>query len=230
MIKTLNHKTLIILLLLPIVVSCIKNDLNEIEDNLVFQTEYSLPIGDTTFSLKNFVDSYSDGLIEVQNPNEVANQVFNYDGVNYQIPARLYLSKTFGFEFNKLPGQLDINKVSSLMFRFNTINSIPGRCQAMVYFTNNETTERQYLFDNTWLPINAADYNNGSIIPSEQLKNDIYFDLDQISTLNDKQDIRIKIFLTVENPPDQIIEFKSDQTLYFQFAVRLGLEIEPDEL
>jgi hypothetical protein len=117
------------------------------------------------------------------------------------------------------------------MFRVNAVNEIPAQCELMVFFTNEAGTETNLLFTDGWYKIAAANQqNDGTVIPSEHYKKDIYYDKDGIEFLFDKKTIIIIARLLVENPTDEIIEYLSTQTLKVQLALRFSFESTSNEI
>ena len=227
MIKIPKHIVLSSLLILFIGVSCIKNDLEEIDENLVFSPEYSFPIGDKTVCLEEFINKSPVPITDtVGIPIE---QIFDYDGNYYYSPSTLYKTHFLKFDFSKL--SQDFDSIQSIMFRVNSVNKIPAQCELQVYFSSGDGTDTDLMFTDGWYKIEPAQISSeGDIIASEQYKKDTYYDKDGVQKFFNKRTIIISIKLSVDNPSDEIIKYLSTQSLDIQFALRFSFESNTNEI
>ena len=223
MINLPNNIILSILFIFVLGVSCIKNDLEENDNDLALNPEYSLPIGSVEITLGEIVlPNLDDDTADI--PKE---DIFYYDGDYFRSPQSLFWRDIITFDFSKLTDNFD--SIESLMLRVNVVNEIPAQSNLIVSFSNAAGTETDILFTN--FIIESAQFSgNGNVIPSEQYKNDFDFDKSDILNFIDKKTININLQLTIKNPSDEIIQYISSQSLQIQLALRFSFESNPDEI
>ena len=206
-----------------LLVSCIDKDFDDIDPSLVYDAEFSLPVGDTLLVTGDFVHTAS--LIPV--PDSVDRDTvtwFLYEDVFYFSPGTLHDRAETPLSLSGF--FTDTSEIVSLTFRINVVNRIPARMAVQVYFTDAGRVVLDSLFPEGPFVVQPAPVKNGEVTGTwEKWKTDIPFSQDQIDKLRQVQYALRDAWLYIPDSSHDSIPFFHDQPLWLQMGVRAGVKI-----
>ncbi len=210
-----------VMLFLP---SCIDKDAGDIDPSLVYDAEFSLPLGDSLLQASQFVDTTA--LVPL--PDTVDRdtvQWFLYDGVFYYSPGVLTYRSETPLSFSDFI--TDTSEIVSLTFRINAVNRVPARMRLQLYFADAGRQVLDSLFSDGPLQLEAAavDGRGEVTAPAELWKKDVVFLPSQIALLEQMEYALQEYTLVLPVPADDSIPLFSDQEVWLQMGVRVGVKI-----
>jgi len=210
-----------VMLFLP---SCIDKDAGDIDPSLVYDAEFSLPLGDSLLQASQFVDTTA--LVPL--PDTVDRdtvQWFLYDGVFYYSPGVLTYRSETPLSFSDFI--TDTSEIVSLTFRINAVNRVPARMRLQLYFADAGRQVLDSLFSDGPLQLEAALVGEGGEVtaPAELWKKDVVFSPSQIALLVEMELALQEYSLVLPVSADDSIPLFSDQEVWLQMGVRVGVKI-----
>jgi hypothetical protein len=214
-----KHSAFFLIVFLLIAVSCIKEEVGNIEEGIVITPFYSLPIGSTELLFDEIVDNPGFDTI----PADTAlspDSVFVFNGREYLLPPAGFVD-TVLYEFYDFSGlQEFVDHATYVMFRLNIENAIPAGIVLQVTFLDAGFNPLFSLFNEPGLDVEPAP-DNGSFILSP-------YDTDpltesEIQLLPAARVIRVYFGLSLQSLADGAY-YSSEQFFHLQMGVRVGLE------
>ncbi len=206
-----------------ILVSCIDKDVTDIDPTLIYDAEFSLPVGDTLLVAADFVDT----ALLTTVPDLVDKDTvswFLYDDMYYFSPGVLYDSA--GTPLSISDFFTDTSEIVSITFRVNVVNRIPAKMFLQVYFAGAGSNIPDSLFQEGPFVIQPALTKNGQVTGSwEKWKTDIPFSRDQIDKLMQMQYAIRTVWLYIPDSVHDSIPFYHDQQLWLQMGMEVRLKI-----
>jgi hypothetical protein len=218
------------ILIALILTACIKDKIAEITDNSYYTPNYSLPIGSHDFTMEKFIASYPAELILVPDTATIDDTVnlLYYDSLFFENPGHFDLLIDEPFDFSTYTSNLDY--ITSLMFRTNCKNGVPGKVSLQLYFLNASGTIIDSLYENSWLTVDPAKTSSDGIVTeNHEQQNDSYLTDTMIARLPDVASILIFARLEIENFTTTQINYFSNQNFWVQLGIRVQLEIPLNE-
>jgi hypothetical protein len=204
--------------------SCIDKDAGDIDPSLVYDAEFSLPLGDSLLQAWQFVDTTS--LVPL--PDTVDKDTiawFLYDGVFYFSPGELYYRSETALSLSDFI--TDTSEITSLTFRINAVNRVPARMALQLYFADGNRVVLDSLFPDGPLLLEAAGTGAGGevTLPYELWKKDVPFTASMIEELQRMEYAIEEYRLILPDAAVDSIPFYPDQEVWLQMGVRVGLKI-----
>jgi hypothetical protein len=205
---------LIILITAAILQSCIKDDVTNIQDNLLVSPTYSVPIGSISFVMDDIIGSSAFDTIPADT-SLTNDSVFFFNDKRYAMPPDSYVDTVFlgTYDFSSLQEWID--KATYLMFRLNIENAIPAEVLVQVSLLDGS----QNLLFSLLIP-------PGLIIPSESIVSPYDTDpltITEIQLLPDARYVQVYVRLKIQ-PASSDVLYYSNQYFDVQIGVRIGLE------
>ncbi len=215
----------IFILSLLLLYGCIDRDYDNIDNTIIYDAEFSLPVGDTLLTAGDFVDTA--GLTVI--PDSVDKDTiswFLYNGIFYYSPGSL--SDTSRMTLSLGDFFTDTSEIVSLSFRVNAVNEVPADMSVQLYLADGNRVILDSLFREGPFDLKAASTGpDGHVTaPFEVWKMDIPFTQEQIGRLASVQYALREVHLTVPDSRNDSIPFYSGQQLWLQMGVRIGLKIK----
>jgi hypothetical protein len=207
-----------------LLVSCIDKDAGDIDPSLVYDAEFSLPLGDSLLTASQFVDTVS----LVRLPDAVDKDTvswFLYDGIFYFSPGELHYRHETALSLSDFI--TDTSEITSLTFRINAVNHVPARMTLQLYFADANRVILDSLFSEEPLVLEAAATVAGGEVnaPYELWKKDVPFTEKMLGELRRMAYAIEEYRLIVPVSGVDSIPFYSDQELWLQMGIRVGLKI-----
>ncbi|MBN1118084.1 MAG: hypothetical protein JXA77_12810 [Bacteroidales bacterium] len=212
--------------------ACIDDDIKNIEDNVIFSPEYSIPVGSDSVTMAEVVDNYPFDLILI--PDSLDNldslNIFLFDSSSYFSPVYFDYSSDYTYNLGGIANKIDY--ITSLMLRLNCINGIPARVQLQVYFLNQFEIALDSVFQDGRMIIEAATTNDeGEVIDKYKLfKHDIYLDQEFIDIMSQTTTVRVSSRIELVNFNVRHIRYFSENDFWMQLGVRFKLELPVNDV
>jgi hypothetical protein len=152
------------------VVSCIDKDAGDIDPALIYDAEFSLPLGDSLLQAWQFVDT----AVLIPVPDSVDKDTipwFLYDSIFYYSPGELVYRDETSLSFSDF--FTDTSEVVSLTFRVNAVNRVPARMSLQLYFTDAGRVLLDSLFSDGPLLLEAAATGVGGEVENQDLGGEV---------------------------------------------------------
>jgi hypothetical protein len=204
--------------------SCIDKDAGDIDPSLVYDAEFSIPLGDSLLQAYQFVDTTA--LVPLPDTADMDTvEWFLYDGVFYYSPGVLIHRSETPLSLSDFI--TDTSEIVSLTFRINAVNRVPARMRLQLYFTDAGRQVLDSLFSDGPLQLEAAavDGRGEVTAPAELWKKDVVFSPSQIALLEQMEYALQEYTLVLPVSADDSIPFYSDQEVWLQMGVRVGVKI-----
>ena len=221
-----------VFLLIIISYGCIDNDIRNMEGNVLFSPEYSIPVGSDSVTMEEAIEGYPYDLILIPDTTNLPDSisVFLYDSLSYYNPLYFDYSQESYYDLGQLSNKIDF--ITSLMLRLNCINGFPSRVELQVYFLNQDNAELDSAFSDGPLAIQAASVNSDGQVTEkfELYEHDVYLDEHFIDILSQTTHIRVISRIELVNFSLQNVKYFRDNDFWLQLGLRAKLEIPIDEV
>jgi hypothetical protein len=210
--------------------ACIKDKITEITDNSYYTPEYSLPVGSHDFTMEEYIANYPAELISIPDTSAINDTVelLYYDSQFFENPGHFDLLIDEPFDFSDYSDKIEY--ITSLMFRTNCINSVPGKASLQVYFLDASLNTIDSLYSNGQLTIGSAETNNDGIVTeNHEQQDDTYLSENMIAMLPFVSYVRVFARLETENFKTSNINYFALQNFWVQLGIRVQLEMPLNE-
>ena len=206
------------------VVSCIDKDAGDIDPSIVYDAEFSLPVGDSLLQAQQFVDT----TVLIPVPDTVDRDTvpwFLYDGIFYYSPDTLYYRSEAQVSLSDF--YTDTSEIVSLTFRVNAVNRVPARMALQLYFADAGRVVFDSLFPEgpLWLEAAATDASGEVTKPAELWKKDIVLTPSQVAAMQQMEYVFEEYRLVLPDSRTDSIPFYPEQEVWLQLGVRVGVKI-----
>lgn len=220
-----------IFLVSALLTGCVKEKITEVVDSSYYKPSYSLPVGSSYFTMEEFQTEYPYVLIPVPDTNGMGTSVdyFYFDSLFYENVEYFELTTDYPFQLSDYTENAE--SITSLTFRLNCINGLPGKVSAQVYFISGSGFIIDELFQDGWLTIDAAETDSEGMVTNstDDFKNDVTLSEQLIASLSLVSYIRVVVRLETENFSTSKIRYYSNQQIWVQLGLRISLEIPLNE-
>jgi len=220
------------LLLILLLSGCVKDKVTDIVDNSYYTPEYSLPVGSRDFTMEDYINEYPGNLIQIPDTAILADTIdfLYYDSLFYNYIRHFDLQTVQTFNFSAYSDKLEY--ITSLTFRTNYVNGIPGGLAMQIYFLGAAENILDSVYKDGWFTILTAITNNNGLVTEkrESWKNDTPLSEQMIDMLPDVYYVRILTRLETENFNATKINYFFNQNLWVQLGIRIKLEIPLNEV
>jgi len=203
--------------------SCIDDNFTDIDPTVVYDAEFSLPLGADTLLMEQLVQSVS--LVEI--PTDVDKDTvpyFLYDSVYYYSPGTLSDSITLPLILTAFENETA--EITSLMFRINMANLIPAEFLIQVYFADSNLAILDSLYEDGPFSLDPAQTDEyGNVIASWEVMIDEYLSPGKFEVLTDMTNVILSSQMIIPDSSTDSVPFYPDQSLWMQVGIRVGLKM-----
>lgn len=229
--KDRKYRWLIFFMSAVLSTACYDKDLVDLEEEIYYHPEYSIPLGKDEMDMAFMVEEYFGDLIEIVDTLSLPDSlhVFFYNYLYYFGPT---IFEFESFESIDLSTIEDLDYITSAMIRTNSINRIPANIFAQVYFLDFSLQVIDSLYKDNWLEIKAAEVDSvGKVIESSELwKKDVELSEEFILRIPDIAYVRTETYVVLENFVNTSIQYIDEQDIWIQLALRIKLDLPLHEL
>ncbi len=216
---------LAILFISLLIYSCYDKDLVNISETVFYTPEYSFPIGKKDILLDEIITELGD-LTEIPDTVNLPDTVpiFIYDDIVFESPTNLTHTSIESYDFSTISTNLE--HVTSLMLRTNSVNEVPGELNIKISFLDENYYAIPNLCKDCILTIDAASINeDGELVtPGITTGHDTFFNENEIDFFANIRYIQIDANLNIEHLVGKKISYYPNQ----KFSVQLGLKVKFD--
>lgn len=221
-----KHLCYLLFVVSTLFTSCIKEEIGDFEDLGFYKPEFSFPLGEPSILMNSFLESID--LSTKVIPDSLINDTLEYfvfDNEYYDVPDILYYDFTEAFSLSSYTEELD--QISSLMFRTNAVNRIPAEIQIQVYFLAANYAIIDSLYNERLIIQPANTDTEGNLISQSELwKYDTELSQEKIQALAETSYIMVSSQLKITNTSGVINNYYSEQDIWIQLGMRIGLKVE----
>ena len=214
----------LIIMLVTEIMACTDNLNKAVSDKIVYQPEYSLPIGPVSYSLGQIMP------LSVLGPSTDTVALPDttypilYDEHSYRNPSGHDTLFILPYDFSILADQAQ--KVRALMLRVNYTNEFPTYSDLQVYFMDGNSNVLDSLFIESLYRLEPAEIDRSGMVVAPFIgQKDTELDSVKIRHLVNSKFLGIYIFVATIRSGQNVVHLYSSSSLDLQFAVRAWLEI-----
>ncbi len=203
--------------------SCIDENATDIDPTIIYDAEFSLPLGSDTLLMEQLVQTVS--LIQIPDTvDKDSVQYFLYDSVYYYSPGTL--SDSISTPLNLAAFENDTAEITSLMFRINAANFIPAEFLVQLYFADSNKLILDSLYEDDPFRLDPAQTDEyGNVIGSWEILKDDYLPPEKIEKISDMTNVILSSTMIIPDSSTGSIPFYPDQSLWIQVGIRVRLKI-----
>jgi len=207
--------------------SCIDKNATDIDPSIIYDAEFSLPLGADTLFMEQLVQTVT--LVEIPpGVDKDTVKYFLYDSVYYYSPGTL--SDSILAPLNLAAFKNDTAEITSLMFRINAVNLIPAEFLVQLYFADSNKAILDSLYDDGPFSLDPAQIDDsGNVIASWGVMKDDYLTPEKIDKLGDMRNVILSSQMIIpDSSTDTVPPFFHDQYLWIQVGIRVKLKMTID--
>lgn len=198
-----------------IVSSCMKNDINNISNNVEINSSYSIPIGEVIYTINDYLKSLD--TVTIFTPDSL---MFNDTTLPNIIPG-ITFNDLKQFSFTQVNSQL--NKIHSITFRIIISNGYPTNAFSQVYFLDAGNNKIDSLFATGRYYLRPATINADGVVTNPYaVMFDVPMSQNFINNLPTMTNILIENSIATKRADIPIVKFYDN----YKVEVHIGARIE----
>ena len=206
--------------------SCIDENATDIDPTIIYDAEFSLPLGSDTLLMEQLVQTVT--LIPILGDfDKDTIPYFLYDSVYYYSPESL--SDSTSAPLILTPFESDTATITSLMFRMNVTNLIPAEFLIQVYFADSNNIILDSLYEDGPFRLDPAQTDEyGNVIGLWEILKDDNLPPEKIEKISDMTNVILSSTMIIPDSSTDSIPFYPDQSLWIQVGIRVRLKMTID--
>ncbi|QQS52521.1 MAG: hypothetical protein IPM71_07245 [Bacteroidota bacterium] len=218
--KTDSKYTFVLLLLLLFFVSaCIKDDIAQIEENLIITPTYSIPVGTKGFTFEELMEKENlDTLLS--DTLAPPDSVFIYHNSPYQIPPTGYFDTLLLYYFDFSTVQQWVDDATYLMFRLNIENEIPSEMLVQTSFLDIDGNILFNILTPPGLTLLPSTPDGPYILSPYDTE---ALTLEEIQSLPSARFVQTYVRVLLQNQTTGVV-YLPEEYMNVQMGIRIGLE------
>ncbi len=230
--KVKRHSWSLVFMLMLLPAACYNKDMVDLEEDVYYHPEFSVPIGESKIDMAYIVEDYWGDLYKISDTLNLPDSLILFykdsvysSGVTSFIYGSIETVDMSSFE-NKF------EYITSAMIRTNAINRIPASIFTQLYFLNSSYQVIDSLYRDGGFEIEAAEVDStGKLVQATEVwKKDIELSEEIIQLIPQIAYVQTLSRVQLEDYFISGIHYLEEQDIWIQLALRIKLDLPLHEL
>lgn len=204
-IHRINKKFFFGLLVAILLVACVKNDYTQISTRIVWNPNFSVPLGKSYFS---------------------ASDLTPVNGVNFfDVNNTFFVADTIPFDFSEL--FINTESINYVMFRTYVENGFPAKLSAQAYFIDGANSIVDSVYADGPILLSAADVDSeGNLLSTIEITTDEYRSDSGVDILEGVRKVWIKVWVYDFDPGGLSLDDLEEYFIKLEIGFQTDVEKE----